>query len=953
MVDSAHSESSVLPVLVDAGRPTSTFPNEGQSDTQILTGAMKDFIEELRANHIEQSKSLQAVLDRWSTVGNVEQPSKGDLKTTFWMTYKTLAANFDEEMLEKYRNDLDTSVVVFAGLFSAVSSAFIIQIQPQLQPDPNATTQALLLLLLRNTTGASIPYIQMPLDPGPPILIVFVQALLYLSLGSSLFAALLAFDAKQWLRAYGAAGNRGTVQERGLERQRKLDGWRYWKFDLIMAIFPLLLPFSLLLFSMALSIYLWTIHRALAGFCTGMVALVFITYAAMTVSPLLWPDSPFQTALSWIIGSFWIMPRFPQIIRRFAEMTCWHISRSWSSAILPILPRFLSAPSLSAQPNPIFYEHPGSMEVSAIIWALETSNNDNIVDVAMAMASYMQWPISLDPQFLMHRLFNVFNSCHNGKEILAGVEDRATSCIRTYVTLEMLQTPDFRSHFTSLPGDFWCSYPHEERTTLAILQNRGSFHTVIAGIPDCVISQWALRLIATEKLPEEDLSWLLRNFQIDEASRRNLSLLADFLFCVNSFFARPHPHDLILMDKSQYCVTLTTQLFKHLAECRLDLDLKTKILDKILEFSGHSLLPEWGGARYMSAAYDLCSRLGLSTEVKSALRLVRMDPSQRVPSYPIMVDPTWAFRALHTMWDMAPRDLDLIGDLLQVVVCCRNHRAKPTPNALRTVVWALQSDVEADKRPTPVFAALILLHAEDWFTDPDLQAILLEGGYIWTLLGTYAHLDLGAYISLAWSISKTREWQTVLSEDLPSWLGSLSQLLVNGSGEQKHLFCSVISRVWNVAEADHFGEETPLAMAFTAVGNVWNRFDFLQVRDINYIVRLVQCTGETMVCAKWQIVNASQNFSNVIVRFRESIAAAAASARDRALIIDGETHLVSQVQVILYKLVERILVLQNQGSSFDDGTWSHYWNDFQWEIRDDMSVLRQSVETAELPDFTE
>ncbi|KAJ7792086.1 hypothetical protein B0H14DRAFT_2394941, partial [Mycena olivaceomarginata] len=69
-----------------------------------------------------------------------------DKMTTFWTAYEKLADEFDKELQKKYGNDLDTSLI-FVGtssrrrLFSAVSSAFVIQIQPELQPDPNPATQ--------------------------------------------------------------------------------------------------------------------------------------------------------------------------------------------------------------------------------------------------------------------------------------------------------------------------------------------------------------------------------------------------------------------------------------------------------------------------------------------------------------------------------------------------------------------------------------------------------------------------------------------------------------------------------------------------------------------------------------------------------------------------------------------------------------------------------------------
>jgi hypothetical protein len=80
--------------------------------------------------------------------------------------------------------------------------------------------------------------------------------MLYISLFTTLLAAFLAVLGKQWIMYYQAAGSRGTIEERGLDRQRKLDGIRRWRFDLLLQIFPMLLQLALLLFSSVLSFYL-------------------------------------------------------------------------------------------------------------------------------------------------------------------------------------------------------------------------------------------------------------------------------------------------------------------------------------------------------------------------------------------------------------------------------------------------------------------------------------------------------------------------------------------------------------------------------------------------------------------------------------------------------------------------------------------------------------------------
>ncbi|KAJ6571965.1 hypothetical protein B0H19DRAFT_1131954 [Mycena capillaripes] len=119
------------------------------------------------------------------------QPQKDatDAKTAFWNTYKMVADEHDKEVHEIYSSDLDTSII-FAGLFSAVTSAFIIQGQPELQQDPREIDQALLRILIHAVNGSvfSQSDILLPEWTGPSAITVVVQSLLYISL-FSMFSA--------------------------------------------------------------------------------------------------------------------------------------------------------------------------------------------------------------------------------------------------------------------------------------------------------------------------------------------------------------------------------------------------------------------------------------------------------------------------------------------------------------------------------------------------------------------------------------------------------------------------------------------------------------------------------------------------------------------------------------------------------------------------------------------
>ncbi|KAF9644475.1 hypothetical protein BDM02DRAFT_3079018, partial [Thelephora ganbajun] len=122
-----------------------------------------------------------------------------DHRARFYEHYRKEAEEYDKEFMKKHDEDLNTTLI-FAGLFSAVASAFTVQIQSRLQPDPNEETAALLRVFIHkvdNTTfGGDVP--ALPQWTGPPRTIVHVQSVLYASLAASLLSAFLAILGKQW-----------------------------------------------------------------------------------------------------------------------------------------------------------------------------------------------------------------------------------------------------------------------------------------------------------------------------------------------------------------------------------------------------------------------------------------------------------------------------------------------------------------------------------------------------------------------------------------------------------------------------------------------------------------------------------------------------------------------------------------------------------------------------------
>ena len=178
-----------------------------------------------------------------------------------------------------------------------MTSAFIIQVQPQLQPDTGEETTALLRVLIHkidNTTfGDNVPTI--PQWSGPPRAIIQVQAMLYASLATSLLSAFLAMLGKQWLNQYASTDMRGSAIERSQNRQQKLDGVVAWYFDHVMESLPLMLQIALLLLGCALSFYLQEIDTTIALVVLGVTSFGIIFYALIVIAGAASVSCPYQT----------------------------------------------------------------------------------------------------------------------------------------------------------------------------------------------------------------------------------------------------------------------------------------------------------------------------------------------------------------------------------------------------------------------------------------------------------------------------------------------------------------------------------------------------------------------------------------------------------------------------------------------------------------------------------
>jgi polyferredoxin len=157
----------------------------------------------------------------------------------------------------------------------------------------------LLRILQQNTSFGGI-------DPLAPIMnvptgVVRAQSILFASLSITLFVAFIAVLGKQWILYYTRVTTWGNIVDRGKERQAKLMGLQKWGLHVIMESLPVLLQFALLLFGVALAVYLWDLDVSAAEVVLVVTSIGLTFYICIVVAATVYSDCPFQTPLSTLL----------------------------------------------------------------------------------------------------------------------------------------------------------------------------------------------------------------------------------------------------------------------------------------------------------------------------------------------------------------------------------------------------------------------------------------------------------------------------------------------------------------------------------------------------------------------------------------------------------------------------------------------------------------------------
>ncbi|KAJ3521917.1 hypothetical protein NM688_g8951 [Phlebia brevispora] len=245
--------------------------------------------------------------------------------TNGWAEISNALNDVDAEKLEHCKDDIDT-LLVFAGLFSAVLTAFVVESYTSLSPDPTDAMIQLLMQISIQTSSYTItpsfmnattsPVLSLAFQPNPTA--VIVNRFWFISLILSLITASFGILIKQWLREYKAVDSKhSSLRNRLRIRQFRYPALLKWKVFELVACLPLLIQVALGLFLLGLCFFTWNINPSIGRSCTVLVSAWIFFFTATVFAPTFSSACPYKS------------PFFNPFLRRLRGRLCHFRCLSW------------------------------------------------------------------------------------------------------------------------------------------------------------------------------------------------------------------------------------------------------------------------------------------------------------------------------------------------------------------------------------------------------------------------------------------------------------------------------------------------------------------------------------------------------------------------------------------------------------------------------------------------
>ncbi|KAI5828622.1 hypothetical protein K523DRAFT_373514 [Schizophyllum commune Tattone D] len=197
----------------------------------------------------------------------------------------TLVYKHDNSLCQSWRDEIE-SFMVFAGLFSAVLTAFIMESYKWLMVEPDDISADYLRQILAVLSHVDVTAVRTVsrASPLPSDVMTRINGFWFSSLTLSLTSALVGIVSKQWLREF--LRDTGHSHQTNLAvRQVKYDGLTHWYVGAVIATIPLLLQTALFLFLAGVIDLLWHLQKGVAILISILCSSTMLFFLITTILP--------------------------------------------------------------------------------------------------------------------------------------------------------------------------------------------------------------------------------------------------------------------------------------------------------------------------------------------------------------------------------------------------------------------------------------------------------------------------------------------------------------------------------------------------------------------------------------------------------------------------------------------------------------------------------------------
>ncbi|KAH8984554.1 hypothetical protein EDB86DRAFT_142192 [Lactarius hatsudake] len=236
-----------------------------------------------------------------------------DNANALWSLHVKEAMSHDEARIQSLKDDMD-GVLIFAGLFSAALTSFLVDKIHDLQPDPAQQMvfyqqqNVLLLSQISQQVSALTPQVSISFAPLPTYVFdlnpsdVRVNVFWFMSLVFSISAALLATLVQQWVRDYMHVFQRYSNPLKSARlRQYLYEGAEGWYMPVVAESVPGLVHVSLFLFFVGLGDSLLNVNTTVGATTIVPITICAFFYVFSMFAPVIKPQSPFRNPFSGLI----------------------------------------------------------------------------------------------------------------------------------------------------------------------------------------------------------------------------------------------------------------------------------------------------------------------------------------------------------------------------------------------------------------------------------------------------------------------------------------------------------------------------------------------------------------------------------------------------------------------------------------------------------------------------